>query len=172
MCWEPFVLAAPDQKVPFPKPMSHTEGLGDRLRIAAFAELQAVRAFGWAAEHFRDVSMEVINGWERQIPEEKLHFRLIMERMNNLGIQPHQKPVSAQLSETLYQCQTGKAFAIEIATAEHRGRLAALKMAAYLENRDPVTARVFLRIARDEVAHVQLVIDHFGWTPGPSPADL
>ena len=165
MSWEPFVLAAPNETAPFPMPISHPEGLGDRLRIAAFAELQAVRAFGWAAEHFTDVSAEVIAGWQIQIPEEKFHFRLIMERMSYLGVHAGQKPVSVSLSEKLYTCQTGRDFAIEIATAEHRGRLAALKMASYLENRDPVTARVFLRIAQDELAHLQLVIDNFDWTP-------
>lgn len=165
MSWEPFVLAPPDEKAPFPKPMSHREGLGDRLRIAAFAELQAVRAFGWATENFADVSPKVIEGWQLQIPEEKFHFRLIMERMAHLGVHAHQKPVSASLSESLYACQTGREFAVKIATAEHKGRLAALKMAAYLENRDPVTAQVFLRIAHDELAHVQLVIDNFNWQP-------
>ncbi|MBN2526782.1 MAG: ferritin-like domain-containing protein [Deltaproteobacteria bacterium] len=165
MSWEPFVLAPPDHKAPFPQPMSHRDGLGDRLRIAAFAELQAVRAFGWASEHFTDVPATIIEGWQRQIPEEKLHFRLIVERMIRLGILPQKKTVSANLSETLYSCQSGKDFAIQIATAEHKGRLAALKMADYLQHRDPVTAQVFLRIARDEVAHVQLVMDHFDWTP-------
>jgi uncharacterized ferritin-like protein (DUF455 family) len=165
MSWEPFVLSSPEQKLPFPQPMSHRDGLGDRLRIAAFAELQAVRAFGWASEHFKDVPISLIEGWERQIPEEKLHFRLIMERMSNLGVRPEKKPVSAKLSETLFTCETGEKFAIEIATAEHKGRLAALKMADYLQDRDPVTTRVFLRIARDEMSHVQLVMDHFDWKP-------
>ena len=165
MSWEPFVLATPKQKAPFPDPISHPEGLGDRLRIAAFAELQAARAFSWAAEHFSDVSEAVVAGWQRQIPEEKLHFRLIMERMNNLGVHPQQKPVSAQLSENLYTCATGRDFAITIATAEHKGRLAALKMASFLEHRDPITAQVFLRIAHDEIAHIQLVTDNFGWRP-------
>jgi uncharacterized ferritin-like protein (DUF455 family) len=165
MSWEPFVLIPPGQKSPVPQSMSHRDGLGDRLRIAAFAELQAVRAFSWAAEHFTDVPPSLRDGWERQIPEEKLHFRLIVERMNNLGVRPEQKAVSAQLSEKLYASESAEQFAIEIATAEHKGRLAALRMAEYLKNRDSVTAAVFHRIASDEVSHIQLVMDHFDWRP-------
>jgi uncharacterized ferritin-like protein (DUF455 family) len=165
MSWEPFVLTPPDQPPPVPQPISHRDGLGDRLRIAAFAELQAVLAFSWAAEHFKDVPLSLIEGWQRQIPEEKLHFRLLMERMSNLGVRPEQKAVSARLSEKLYTCESGKQFAIEIATAEHKGRLAALRIAEYLQDRDSVTTSVFLRIAYDEVSHIQLVTDHFDWRP-------
>jgi len=55
MDFHPFKTVEPGQRAAKPRPMNTLAGLGDRMRTAAFAELQAIAAFGWAAEHFQGV---------------------------------------------------------------------------------------------------------------------
>ena len=56
--WSPFRLA-PEGTRPEPPRSIHTrDGIGDRLRSAAFAEIQAREAFLWADIRFADEAPE------------------------------------------------------------------------------------------------------------------
>ncbi len=135
------------------------------MRTAAFAEKQAIFAFGWAAETFQDVPQALRDDWTRLVPEEEKHYRLIVERMAELGFRLTERPVSTRLWDSLKECETGQEFCQRIAGAEERGRQAGLLMIKHLAESDPATAAVFDEIVTDEVAHVKLADTYFGWTP-------
>jgi uncharacterized ferritin-like protein (DUF455 family) len=165
MDFRPFEICQPGDRPDKPRPMNTPEGVGDRMRSAAFAELQAIAAFNWAAEHFQDVPEGLRASWRAQVADESRHYKMIRRRMDDLGVGVEEKKVSLGLWEALQDCSTGEEFCIMIATAEERGRRAGLKLAAHLKHADPETAGIFLEIAEDEVAHVALAETHFDWTP-------
>lgn len=161
----PFLVCGPGERPPRPRPVGTPEGLGDRMRAAAFAEKQAVAAFTWAADHFTDAPAGLRAAWRAQVPEEQEHYGLIVARMAELGQDLDARPVSLGLWRALTACTTAEEFCILIAAAEERGRQAGLRTARALGGSDPATAAVFERIAADEVAHVALAETWFGWTP-------
>lgn len=161
----PFVLCEPGTRPPKPRPLNIPEGLGDRMRTAAFAEWQAVAAFSWAAERFTDVPDELRQDWKRQVGDEARHYNLIRRRMEELGVGLADRPVSDALWTSLKECKTGKDFCLHIASAEERGRQAAVGICGYLAEKDPQTVAIFQEIAEDEVLHVSLAATYFGWTP-------
>jgi len=165
MDFSPFIICEPDQRTPRPRPINTPEGLGDRMRTAAFAELQAIEAFRWAVDHFQDVPQALRDDWAAQIPDEIRHYEMICRRMDELGFELTDRPVSTSLWESLEECTSGEEFCIRIASAEERGRRAGVRLAQYLGKTDPETTAVFREIADDEVAHVALAKTYFGWTP-------
>jgi uncharacterized ferritin-like protein (DUF455 family) len=162
MSWEPFVLCAPGERPPRPRDIALAEGVGDRLRTAAFAELQAVRAFTWAASRFGDVPQGLREDWQRLIAEEERHFSLIMRRMDELGIDPAGRPVWPAIWESVSACESGKQFCLYITNAEERGRQAGLQLCRALRDSDPTTVAVFQSIVDDEQDHVALAARYFG----------
>ncbi|RLB64508.1 MAG: hypothetical protein DRI90_04415 [Deltaproteobacteria bacterium] len=163
--WEPFDLCAPGQRPPRPRDIGRLEGLGDRLRTAAFAELQAVHAFTWAVSRFEDLPEGLGEDWRRQIPQEERHCALILERMAELGIEVGAVPVSPRIWESVRDCQTGKQFCLYIASAEERGRQAGIRLCRALQDTDPKTCAIFQSIVDDEEAHVALAATYYGWHP-------
>jgi uncharacterized ferritin-like protein (DUF455 family) len=165
MDFRPFILCQSGERPPKPRPMHTPEGLGDRMRTAAFAELQAIAAFQWATEKFMDVSQALRDDWAAQVKDESRHYNLIRRRMEDLGLGLTDRPVSTALWESLQDCTTGREFCIRIAAAEERGRRAGVRLAGFLEKSDPDTASIFREIAADEVVHVALAATYFDWTP-------
>ncbi len=165
MDFSPFIICEPGERPPKPRPLGTPEGLGDRMRTAAFAELQAIAAFRWAADHFQDVPQALRDDWAAQVPDEIRHYEMIRRRMAELGFELTGRPVSISLWESLQECATGKEFCIRIASAEERGRRAGVRLIQHLGKIDPETAAVFRKIAADEVAHVALAKTYFDWTP-------
>lgn len=161
----PFVLCERGERPPKPRPLGTPEGLGDRLRTAAFAEWQAITAFKWAAENFQDVPAELRDDWARQVKDEARHYNLIRVRMEELNFAMDARCVSTALWDSLKECESGKQFCLHIVSAEERGRQAAEKIVSFLQVKDPATAAVFQEIAQDEVAHVSLAQVYFGWSP-------
>jgi uncharacterized ferritin-like protein (DUF455 family) len=160
-----FALCAEGERPARPRGLSTPEGVGDRLRTAAFAEWQAITAFRWAAGYFTDVSQELRDDWLAQVPDEERHYGMIMAAMDRLGVDPAGRQVSDRLWRTLSACATGKEFCLQIALEEERGRQGALRMVEALAQSDPETAAIFEQIAADEVAHVALAEKYYGWKP-------
>ncbi len=160
-----FVLCPAGERPPRPRGMGTAEGVGDRLRTAAFAEWQAITAFRWAAAHFDDVPHQLRADWLAQVPDEERHYQLITAAMERLGVTAAGRPVSDRLWRTLSACATGRDFCLQIALEEERGRQGALRLVEFLADADPETAAVFRQIAADEVAHVELAEKYFGWRP-------
>lgn len=165
MDFSPFDICQPGERPDKPRPMMTPEGVGDRMRSAAFAELLAIAAFKWAAGHFKDVPDELRDSWRDQVADESRHYGMIRRRMEEMGVDVRERKVSLSLWEALQDCATGQDFCIMIAAAEERGRRAGLKLAGHLKNSDPETTAMFLEIAADEETHVALAATHFNWTP-------
>lgn len=161
----PFRPCALDERPPRPRGIATPEGVGDRMRTAAFAELQAVHAFGWAAGRYDDAPPGLADAWRAQVADERRHLRMILDRMAEVGVDPAERTVSLGLWRKLSACGDARSFCILIAQAEERGRRGGLALVEAVADRDPATADVFRTIAQEEEAHVALATEYYGWTP-------
>ena len=156
MDWSPFLVCDADEYPPAPRGLNAPEGLGDRLRVAAFAELQAREAFRWAADTRLDAGQELRAAWRRIADDENRHLTMLLGRMAELGVRPDARPVSDRLWRSLRACKSTQDFIVYMRAAEERGRAAEESFHRRLIERDPVTAAIFGRIADDEVEHIAL----------------
>lgn len=154
--WSPFALAPAGAQAPAPRSVSTPEGVGDRLRAAAFAELQAREAFLMAADAFPDAPQALRDAWRGLAAAEDKHLGWLLGRMAALGVDPAARPVSLRLWDGLAACRSAEEFEVLIAKAEERGRLAGERFRVSMLAVDPESAEVFGRIADEEVAHVAL----------------
>ncbi|CAM6053781.1 unnamed protein product [Sphagnum tenellum] len=137
------------------------EGVGDRLRSAAFAEIQAREAFLWAARHYEDASFDLKNSWIQLSQAENRHLHWLLDRMTALKIEVRSRKVSDHLWRSLVTCKSAREFAVYMASAEERGRQAGVKFHQALKAHDPITAEIFKKIADEEVSHIALAEKHF-----------
>ena len=165
--WPPFsVIEIETAGTALPKPESprsiHSiEGIGDRMRVAAFAEIQARDAFLWAIGRFPDAPDSLKQDWVRLSGDEQRHLDSLLARMAELGIDPQGRTLTNDLWVSLTTCQTLREFMLFIANAEERGRKAGMRFFESLHERDPVTAEIFRKIAEEEVAHIALAQIYF-----------
>lgn len=156
MDWSPFVLAK-GKYAPEGRNLKSPEGVGDRLRSAAFAELQAVRGFRWAAEQgFSDASAELRATWLMLALEEEKHLGWLLARMADLNQTPGGRPVSDVLWRSYLQCVTAEQFVRFMGSAEERGQIAGERFYELLKPIDLVSAEIFKKIAEEEAEHVRL----------------
>ena len=94
MNWEPFVVCPSGVRAPDSRGINTPEGLGDRLRTAAFAEFQAREAFRWAVSRFPSAPGRLRETWELLAGEEDRHFGWLVGRMAELRVDPAARPVS------------------------------------------------------------------------------
>lgn len=159
--WAPFELAPVGTHADAPRSIRNPEGVGDRLRAAAFAEIQAREAFLWACERFDDVEPRLREAWRRLAESEQRHLDWLLARMKELGIEIHGRKVSDHLWHSLVGCDSARQFAHYMAEAEERGRRAGERFYQALEKTDPVTAEIFRKIAEEEVGHIALAQKFF-----------
>jgi hypothetical protein len=159
--WEPFSVAPSGEKGDIPRALTTIDGVGDRLRSAAFAEIQARDAFLWAAEHYEDAAPELKKAWVDLAAEENKHLNWLLNRMAELKLEIHGRRVSDQLWLSLTTCPSARDFALYMASAEERGRKAGVRFHEALLATDPVSAQIFGKIAEEEVAHIQLAQKFF-----------
>jgi uncharacterized ferritin-like protein (DUF455 family) len=167
MDWSPFVVCAPDERAPSARGMGGPDGLGDRLRTAAFAERQAFAAFVWAAENFSDAPAELRDAWRRIGLEEKKHLDMLLARMKELGVEIAARLVSDRLWRGLSSCATAAEFSALMREAEARGQAAEETFRRVLADRDPITAAIFGKIADDEAEHLALADSFANAVPAP-----
>jgi uncharacterized ferritin-like protein (DUF455 family) len=159
--WAPFRVMPRDQRPEPPRSLQFYEGIGDRLRAAAFAEIQAREAFLWAARQDWDASLALRSAWKGLALAEDRHLGWLLKRMAELGFSVAEREVSDQLWVSLTTCDSARDFAHYMASAEERGRRAGERFCKALEGRDPETARIFGQIAEEEVAHIELAEKYF-----------
>jgi uncharacterized ferritin-like protein (DUF455 family) len=156
LAWSPFELAAPGAHADAPRSIKTREGIGDRLRAAAFAEVQARDAFRGAADRFEDADPRLRQAWRTLADSEQKHLDWLLGRMRELGIEVPGRKVSDFLWHSLMSCQTARAFAQYMAGAEDRGRKAGERFHQSLCESDPATAEIFRKIAEEEIGHIAL----------------
>ena len=161
MNWDPFLIAPPGEHADPPRSLDSFEGVGDRLRAAAFAEIQARNAFLWASAHFSDAKGELRDAWRMLARAEEKHLTWLLARMQTLGVDVKARRVSDHLWHSLVSCTSAREFALYMANAEERGRKAGERFHAALQERDPESASIFGKIAEEEVAHIALARTHF-----------
>jgi uncharacterized ferritin-like protein (DUF455 family) len=157
--WKPFRLVPRGKRGEASRALTTPEGIGDRLRSAAFAELQAREAFLWAADRFaglQDTPAGLTDAWRALAREENKHLGWLLQRMEDLQQTPEARGVSDFLWVSLIHCKTAVEFARFMASAEERGRVAGESFYASLKDSDPTSAALFQTIAREEVSHIEL----------------
>jgi uncharacterized ferritin-like protein (DUF455 family) len=159
--WEPFLVAPLGVKADAPRSLDTFEGKGDRLRSAAFAEVQARDAFLWAASHYEDAPASLKRAWTALAQAEQRHLDWLLNRMLELKIDIRERRVSDQLWHSLTSCTSAKEFALYMASAEERGRKAGVRFHQALSATDPITAEIFRKIAEEELAHISLAYQYF-----------
>jgi len=152
--WSPFKVQR--ERSDPPRSIHTLEGIGDRMRAAAFAEIQAREAFLWGAEHWTDAPPALRSAWRGLAMAEDRHLGWLLKRMEALGIAVDERAVSDQLWVSLVSCDSARDFAHYMASAEERGRRAGERFHQALLERDPVSAAIFGRIAGEEVEHIAL----------------
>lgn len=159
--WEPFLILPRGDRGKSPRAISSKEGIGDRLRAAGFAEIQAYYAFLWAAERFPDAPENLKLNWRGLALAEERHLSWLLRRMGELGIAVQERGVSDFLWLSLTKCETAKEFAVFMASSEERGRAAGVRFHQALLNVDPTSAEIFGKIAEEEVEHIRLAAQFF-----------
>jgi len=159
--WLPFELAEPGAHADAPRSIHTLEGIGDRLRAAAFAEFQAREAFLWGAEHFKDAPDGLREGWRALAHAEDRHLQSLLQRMRELGVSIAGRKVSDHLWHSLVNCRSAREFAFYMSDAEERGRKAGDRFYESLLQSDPITAKVFKVIADEEVEHIALPLKFY-----------
>lgn len=156
--WSPFKIGTSVK----PRPLNTTEGIVDRIRIAAFAERQAYYAFLEAARIFADkVPGDLILAWKRIAMEEAKHESWLLKRLVEINHDVAEVPVGLGLYNSFCKCETAKEFTLYISDSEEKGRLAGLKFVDALEIRDPKSAAIFSAIAIEELDHISLAAKYF-----------
>lgn len=131
-------------------------GVADRLRVVAFAELQARDLFRYGAERFGgEVPAEWRSNWLRFAEVEDLHAQLLLTRMHELGIGPGERTVSDKLTRLCRAATDPVVFLFLLSSAEERGMEAGVVLGDQMKKVDPVSAAIFARIAAEEVEHVE-----------------
>jgi uncharacterized ferritin-like protein (DUF455 family) len=163
--WGPFLVLPRAERAKGPRAIVSKEGIGDRLRAAAFAEIQAYYAFLWASERFEDAPEMLRQNWRGLAFAEERHLGWLLGRMAELGIEVRERGVSDWLWYSLIQCKTAREFAVYIANSEERGRIAGVRFCEAMMPVDSVSASIFGNIAEEEVEHIRLAAKFFPDTP-------
>ncbi len=167
MNWSPFRITENRKHPEHTRPLHTLEGIGDRLRAAAFAEIQAREAFLWAADTFQDAPESLKTAWRGLALAEQRHLDWLLNRMQELGIKVEDRLVSDHLWHSLISCKTAREFALFMANAEDRGRIAGERFQKGLAQIDPISAEIFGKIAEEEIAHIELAFRYFPELPNP-----
>ncbi len=150
--WAPFRLGKPD----YVRPMGAREGVSDRLRLVAFAELQARDMFLWGAERYASEAPEaLIAQWRAFATVENRHAQMLLDRMAELSVEPGERIVSDKLSRLCLKSNDPSIFLFLLSSAEERGMEAGFVLGEQMFPYDEVSARIFKQIAEEEVEHVE-----------------
>jgi len=132
-------------------------GVADRLRVVAFAELQARDLFRFGAERFfGEIPEEWRSTWLRFAEVEDIHAQLLLSRMGDLGIDPGERTMSDKLSRLCRAAAEPVIFLFLLASAEERGMESGSILGEQMRAVDPISAEIFVRIALEEVEHVEV----------------
>jgi uncharacterized ferritin-like protein (DUF455 family) len=159
--WAPFLIGFSNTRPDAPRSLDTPEGVGDRLRTAAFAEIQAREAFIWAAETYEGAPSDLKQAWRQLSKAEDRHLKWLLQRMQELQVDIQGRKVSDQLWLSLTSCKTAMEFARYMASAEERGRKAGVRFHQALLKIDPITAEIFGKIAEEEISHIALAEKFF-----------
>lgn len=153
--WAPFNVHP--KKTDVIRALTAREGVADRLRLVAFAELQARDAFAWGAKKYQGIApSEWIEAWSQFSLVENKHAQMLLNRMSELEVDPGARTVSDKLIRLCYASPDPVIFLFLLASAEERGMDSGNILGEQMKSVDPISAEIFLEIAREEVEHVEM----------------
>ena len=153
--WLPFSVRK-DKAEPT-RALNSSLGVGDRLRLVAFAELQARDCFLWGAERYREhAPADWIDAWKRFAEIENKHAQMLLDRMATLNVDPAERLVSDKLTNLCLASTDPVTFLFLLASAEERGMEAGFILGEQMAGVDRESALVFQEIAKEEVEHVEM----------------
>lgn len=161
--WAPFRLTS--GKTDPVRAMTAPEGVADRLRIVAFAELQAREAFRWGAERFPEAPERWRKLWLEFADVEDRHAQMLLDRMSELGVDAGGRLVSDRLWQLCRKAEDWEMFLFLLSSAEERGMEAGFTLGRQMMPVDGKSAAIFEQIAHEEVEHVQMAKDAIGALP-------
>lgn len=152
--WKPFRLAERGDAI---RALQAPEGVADRLRLVAFAELQARDAFRSGAARFEgQIPEELRQHWLRFAEVEDRHAQMLLARMAEMGVDPGARSVSDKLTRLCDKAEDPILFLFLLASAEERGMEQGKILGELMRKVDETSARIFLQIADEEVEHVEV----------------
>ncbi len=155
--WKPFRTALKNDII---RAMSAAEGVADRLRVVAFAELQARDAFAYGVAKFAgQAPAQWLGYWEQFAVVEDRHAQMLLTRMDELSIDPGERVVSDKLFKLCTLAHDPVDFLFLLSSAEERGMEAGFILGKDMQAFDPVSAKIFQTIAEEEVEHVKMAND-------------
>lgn len=160
--WHPFRLGPKAEPV---RALTHAEGVADRLRVVAFAELQAREAFLLGARRFPEAPARWRDAWVSFAAVEDRHARMLLQRMEELGVEPGGRLVSDRIWQLCQAAPDWELFFFLLASAEERGMESGFTLAKLMQPVDATSAALFEQIAREEVEHVELAKAAIGSLP-------
>lgn len=152
--WAPFQIRT--HKPDAIRALSAPGGVEDRLRVVAFAELQARDAFRWGAARFPEAPAEWREAWLRFAEVEDRHAQMLLDRMVALDLDPGTRAVSDKLTRLCHLAEDPVTFLFLISSAEERGMEAGFTLGQQMKPVDAASAAVFEQIAQEEVEHVDM----------------
>jgi uncharacterized ferritin-like protein (DUF455 family) len=153
--WAPFLVR--DNKADPARGLASPEGVADRLRLVAFAELQARDAFRWGAERFAGQAPDAWRAdWLRFAQVEDRHAQMLLSRMGELGVAVAGRAVTDKLTRVCHLADDPVLFLFVLSSAEERGMEAGFTLGQQMEKVDAASAAIFAQIAREEVEHVEM----------------
>jgi uncharacterized ferritin-like protein (DUF455 family) len=151
--WLPFKVR--DEKPELIRALTAPEGVADRLRLVAFAEVQARDIFRFGADQFKGIApAEWIEEWLRFADVEERHAQMLLNRMSDLGADPGARFVSDKLWRLCKLAGDPILFLFLLSSAEERGMEAGFILGEQMKAVDAESAAVFAQIASEEVEHV------------------
>ncbi len=137
------------------RPLVGVGGVEDRLRLVAFAELQARDLFRFGADRFGPVAPQWAESWLRFAEVEDRHAQMLLTRMQELGHDPGARTVSDKLTRLCRATDDAVLFLFLLSSAEERGMEAGIILGGQMRKVDPISAEIFAQIAQEEVEHVE-----------------
>jgi uncharacterized ferritin-like protein (DUF455 family) len=151
--WNPYRIAPKQDMI---RALGAPEGVADRLRVVAFAELQARDSFQWAADFFTEAPPEWRERWREFAAVENRHAQMLLDRAGELGVRLDERAVSDKLSRLCRVARDPVLFLFMISSAEERGMEAGFTIGEQMKPYDEVSAGIFRTIAEEEVEHVEM----------------
>lgn len=152
--WLPFKVR--DEKPEQIRELKAADGVADRLRLVAFAEVQARDIFRMGAERFAGVAPDNwLEEWKRFADVEERHAQMLLNRMSDLGFDPGARFVSDKLWRLCKLADDPILFLFLLSSAEERGMEAGFILGEQMKAVDAESAAVFAQIASEEVEHVE-----------------
>lgn len=149
--WQPFRVGRRPDRI---RSLKSPEGIGDRLRAVAFAELQARDGFLWGIARFPEAPAAWREAWSRFAAMENRHAQLLLDRAAALNIDLGARVVTDNLLRMFHSATDAEIFLYQISTAEERGMDVGSSMVEPMQSVDPETAEIFRICVAEEEEHV------------------